>query len=187
MENGPRNPGWDSQEIKRIAEEYFGGYAPMFEYHGWPERGSKMIPAVQKRVSESYGSVEAFVERYPPKNSETACNHTRNNVSDQIPDHRPELVRIIRSLAYACLILLGAIMSGGILIQGNSDGSYTINIFTGREVFSEFTFIAALVSVFLLVLLIFILLFLSMLYWNQRTRFTITSRKKNGDQNNVMK
>lgn len=70
MVNGRRNPGWDSQEIKRIAEEHFDGYVAMFEHHDWPERGSKMMPAAPRRVVESYGSVEAFVDRFPPKKLE---------------------------------------------------------------------------------------------------------------------
>lgn len=54
------NPGGDAQAIKRIAENYYGGYRNMFEAHGWPERSTKIMPAVQSRVVEAYGSVRAF-------------------------------------------------------------------------------------------------------------------------------
>lgn len=186
MVNDRRNPGWDSQEIKRIAEEYFGGYAAMFKYHDWPERGSKMIPAALMRVLESYASVEDFVDRFPPKKLETAYIHSPSMKSDEMHDYRPELARIIRSLAYACLILLGVIMSGGIPIQGNSDGSYTIYIFTGREAFSNTAMIVVLVSVILLIFLIFFILTLSILYWKQRARSSVTSINKFDGQNNDM-
>jgi hypothetical protein len=56
-----RLPGWDAKEIARIAYEYYRGMAPMFEAHNWPERGSQMLPSVQRRVSENYGSIEQFM------------------------------------------------------------------------------------------------------------------------------
>lgn len=57
-----RLPGWDAKEIARIAYEYYRGLAAMFEAHNWPERGSQMLPNVQRRVTEEYGSVEQFVD-----------------------------------------------------------------------------------------------------------------------------
>jgi hypothetical protein len=59
-----RTPGWDSKLIAKIAQEKFGGYAEMFDHLNWPERGTKMVPAVQSRVKEKFGSVEAFAEFY---------------------------------------------------------------------------------------------------------------------------
>jgi len=61
---GRKNQGWDAQAISRTAKEVFGGYREMFEYHGWPERGSKMMPNAGKRIKEHYGSVENFVVRF---------------------------------------------------------------------------------------------------------------------------
>lgn len=52
--------GGDAQAIQRIANECYGGYAKMFEALGWPERSTKIMPAVQSRVVETYGSVRAF-------------------------------------------------------------------------------------------------------------------------------
>ncbi len=57
-----RLPGWDAKEIARIAYEYYRGLAAMFEAHDWPERGSGMLPCVQRRVVEEYGSVEKFID-----------------------------------------------------------------------------------------------------------------------------
>lgn len=57
--------GWDAQAIRRIATNYYGGYANMFEAHGWPERSQKMMTAAQGRVVEVYGSVKAFEEAHP--------------------------------------------------------------------------------------------------------------------------
>lgn len=56
--------GGDAQAIKRIAESYYGGYGNMFEAHGWPERSTKIMPAVQSRVVETYGSVRAFEQAH---------------------------------------------------------------------------------------------------------------------------
>lgn len=64
--NEVRAPGWDAKQIARIATESYGGFAEMFEKHHWPERGSEMMRAVQKRVAETYGSVEAFVNKHAP-------------------------------------------------------------------------------------------------------------------------
>ena len=57
-------PGGDAIAISRIAREKFGGYREMFIHHGWPERGKDMIPAVQSRVANHYGSVKAFESFY---------------------------------------------------------------------------------------------------------------------------
>jgi hypothetical protein len=52
--------GGDAQAIQRIANGYYGGYRRMFEAHGWPERGAKIMPAVQSHVVATYGSVRDF-------------------------------------------------------------------------------------------------------------------------------
>lgn len=52
--------GGDAQAIQKIATEHYDGYPGMFEEHGWPERGSAIMPAVQARVVEDYGSVLTF-------------------------------------------------------------------------------------------------------------------------------
>ena len=54
-------PGWDAQAINSIAEEHYGRLKELFEAHGWPERGSSMMPIQQRRVAEVYGSVANFV------------------------------------------------------------------------------------------------------------------------------
>ena len=58
--------GGDAQAIKRVADTYYGGYKNMFEAHHWPERGEKIIPAVQKRVVDTYGTVRAFEDEHAP-------------------------------------------------------------------------------------------------------------------------
>lgn len=63
-EHSAHAPGWDAQAIHRIAREHFGGLEPMFQQHGWDERGSDMMRSVQRRVKESYGSVHDFVAQY---------------------------------------------------------------------------------------------------------------------------
>lgn len=59
-EIGKRKPGWDGPMISKIANRDFGGYPGFFKSHGWSETGSQMMPKVQRRVKESYGSVENF-------------------------------------------------------------------------------------------------------------------------------
>lgn len=59
-----REPGWDAKAIARVARNEFGGMKEMFEHHGWPERGAKMMPSVQSRVCEAYGSIAEFVGRF---------------------------------------------------------------------------------------------------------------------------
>ncbi len=56
--------GGDGKAILRIASERYGGFAVMFEEHGWAERGSDMMRKVQTRVKEHYGSVAAFVDHH---------------------------------------------------------------------------------------------------------------------------
>lgn len=65
--DGTQPAGWDAKEISRIAREYFTSYAGMFGHHGWPEKGSDMMRKVQSRVKDEYGSIDAFVEKYPAK------------------------------------------------------------------------------------------------------------------------
>jgi len=57
-------PGWDAKAIHRIAKTYYGSLENMFAKHGWPERGAKMMPAVQSRVGKTYGSIRNFVEKW---------------------------------------------------------------------------------------------------------------------------
>ncbi len=59
-----RPPGWDAEAISRIAKERFGDYRKMFEHHGWPERGSAMMPHASKRIVDHYGTIQNFVDRY---------------------------------------------------------------------------------------------------------------------------
>lgn len=67
MENeilAEHSPGWDAKAISSIARKVFGGYSRMFEVHGWPERGQDMMPAVQRRVCETYTSVQKFADTF---------------------------------------------------------------------------------------------------------------------------
>jgi len=57
-------PGGDAKVIADIAKSRFGGFAAMFEHHGWAERGSDMMRKVQSRVVETYGSVRAFDSQF---------------------------------------------------------------------------------------------------------------------------
>jgi hypothetical protein len=57
-------PGGDAKAIAAIAKARYGGFLPMFEHHGWPERGSDMMRKVQTRVKETYGSVAAFERKH---------------------------------------------------------------------------------------------------------------------------
>ncbi len=57
-------PGGDAKVIAEIARREFGNFTKMFEHHGWPERGQQMMPKVQTRVAETYGSVRAFEEHF---------------------------------------------------------------------------------------------------------------------------
>lgn len=59
------SPGGDARAIADVARSRFGGkYQPMFEHHGWPERGADMMRKVQTRVVETYGSVAAFERHF---------------------------------------------------------------------------------------------------------------------------
>ena len=65
MTKSPTYPqGGDAQAIKQVANVYYGGYTNMFEAHRWPERSTKIMPAVQSRVVETYGSVRAFEDAH---------------------------------------------------------------------------------------------------------------------------
>ena len=57
-------PGGDAKAISRIASAHYGGFAGMFETHGWAERGSDMMRKVQTRVKAQYGSIAAFVDHH---------------------------------------------------------------------------------------------------------------------------
>ncbi|MEN3749913.1 hypothetical protein TPR58_22260 [Sphingomonas sp. HF-S3] len=57
-------PGGDAKAISRIATAKYGGFAGMFEAHGWAERGREMMRKVQTRVRDHYGSVAAFVDHH---------------------------------------------------------------------------------------------------------------------------
>ncbi|MGE0233092.1 MAG: hypothetical protein AB7S46_15035 [Flavobacteriaceae bacterium] len=70
FEHDPRGPGWDAKAIHDIARLHYGGLREMFAFHGWPETGSQMMRQVQKRVKQSYGSVETFNERHKHNPSE---------------------------------------------------------------------------------------------------------------------
>ncbi len=59
--------GPEYEEIARIAKDVFGGFEVLFDAHGWPERGSAMMPVVQARVKETYGSIAAFLKDYPAR------------------------------------------------------------------------------------------------------------------------
>lgn len=61
-----RAPGWDARAINGVARERFGGLQGLFEAEGWPERGPAMMPAVGRRVVETYGAVEAFIAVHTP-------------------------------------------------------------------------------------------------------------------------
>lgn len=64
MKTNTYRPGGDAKIISEIARARFGGFAAMFEHHGWPERGSDMMRKVQTRVAETYGSVKAFEKHF---------------------------------------------------------------------------------------------------------------------------
>lgn len=59
-----RQPGWDAQAIRDVASAQYGGMKELFEAHGWPERGSDMMPAQGRRVLQTYGSTSAFVKAH---------------------------------------------------------------------------------------------------------------------------
>ena len=59
-----KGPGWDARAISEIATREFGGFEEMFDHFGWPERGSEMLPQVQRRVADRFRSIEKFVGHY---------------------------------------------------------------------------------------------------------------------------
>lgn len=52
--------GGDAKAITVTANAYYGGYKNMFEVHGWPERGDKLMTSAPARIVEAYGSIEEF-------------------------------------------------------------------------------------------------------------------------------
>ena len=60
--NNIKKPGWDAKKIAEIAKKRFGGFETFFSKHEWDERGEQMMQKVQKRVADTYGSIENFVE-----------------------------------------------------------------------------------------------------------------------------
>ena len=64
-----RHQGWDRQAVHLIADEHFGGTRGFFEAHKWPERGSDMPRQIMRRVKETYGSVQSFVEHFEKTNN----------------------------------------------------------------------------------------------------------------------
>lgn len=60
MEDDARGPGWDAQAIHEIARGRYGSLAALFEFNRWPERGTDMMPAVQRHVVRAYGTIANF-------------------------------------------------------------------------------------------------------------------------------
>jgi hypothetical protein len=54
--------GWDAKMIAYVARHIYRSYTKMFIEEGWPERGTKMMPAAGKRICEKYGSIENFAK-----------------------------------------------------------------------------------------------------------------------------
>ena len=60
--------GGDAKAISEVAHKHFGGsYEAMFKFHDWPERGSDMMPKVQKRAKDTYGSICKFEAHFRKK------------------------------------------------------------------------------------------------------------------------
>ena len=64
MKKNTYSPGGDAKTIAEIARTRFGNFTKMFQYHGWTERGQRMLPKVQTRVAETYGSIRAFEDHF---------------------------------------------------------------------------------------------------------------------------
>ncbi len=79
---GIYNPGENGKIVSEIANDCFGSYEEMFVFHDWPERGSDMLRAVQKRVRETYGSIQEFERIYRKQGGEV------KNVEEEIDDIR---------------------------------------------------------------------------------------------------
>ena len=47
--NATHEQRWDAKTAARIAKDHYGSFKAMFEAHGWPERGAKMMTAAPKR------------------------------------------------------------------------------------------------------------------------------------------
>jgi hypothetical protein len=56
--------GGDQRTVSRVAEQYFGGYPQMFQYHNWswPRQGAMSEAA--KLIKEIYGSIQEFENLY---------------------------------------------------------------------------------------------------------------------------
>jgi hypothetical protein len=67
MSSPNKNPAWDAKEISRVANDRYGGMDKMFEAHKWPERGSRMMMSAPGRITEAYGSIEAFSQKHSKK------------------------------------------------------------------------------------------------------------------------
>lgn len=61
-EHTDKGPGWDSKAIHNIAKKNYGDLNGLFESQNWDERGKKMLPNVQRRVKNDFGTIENFVE-----------------------------------------------------------------------------------------------------------------------------
>ena len=46
--------------IREIVRDRYGGYVELFQANGWPERGSDMQGALERRIAETYGTGQAF-------------------------------------------------------------------------------------------------------------------------------
>ena len=64
MSEDPRNPGWDRQEIMRIANEQYGNLKKMISAHDWDTDGRISSHIVPTLIVKTYGCVEAFVHAH---------------------------------------------------------------------------------------------------------------------------
>jgi hypothetical protein len=60
-----RSPGWDTRAIKRIADEFYGGYVGLNAELGWTGQGNRLMPGTNGRVKDAYGSIEKFIAAHP--------------------------------------------------------------------------------------------------------------------------
>jgi hypothetical protein len=59
MAGAGRAPWWDATAAHRIARENYGSMLAMFEAHGWPERGTKMMPVLSSHIVAQWGGIAA--------------------------------------------------------------------------------------------------------------------------------
>ena len=59
-----REQGWDAKAVHEIVPKKYGTLLRLFEHHGWPERGSFMMPQALPQVKRHYGSVDNFVSAH---------------------------------------------------------------------------------------------------------------------------